>query len=78
MGNIVERALHSQEVLRNKRKSLFKAFDILKENVNFGIDTISEKRKQEIISWYQKCLELDYDSINNYPSELKKYYDSQD
>lgn len=71
--SVLDRALHSQEVLRQKRKSLFKAFDILKENVNFGIDTISEERKQKILVWYQKALDLDFNAINEYPSELEKY-----
>lgn len=71
--NVLDRALHSQEYLREKRKSLFKAFDILKENVNFGINTLTQERKQEILVWYQKALDLDYNAINEYPSELEKY-----
>ena len=71
--NVLDRALHSQEYLREKRKSLFKAFDILKENVNFGIDTLTQERKEEILVWYQKALDLDYNAINEYPSELEKY-----
>lgn len=71
--SVKDRALHSQEFLRNKRTRLFKAFDILKENVNFGITPMSDERKLEIINWYTKALELDYDAINNYPSELEKY-----
>ena len=45
MSKLLENAKHNQEVLRNKRAKLFKAFDILKENINFGIDTITEERK---------------------------------
>lgn len=71
--SVLDRALHSQEVLRQKRKALFKAFDILKENVNFGIDTLTQERKQEILEWYQKALDLDFNAINEYPSELEKY-----
>ena len=71
--SVKDRALHSQEFLRNKRTRLFKAFDILKENINFGIIPMSDERKYEIINWYTKALELDYDAINNYPSELEKY-----
>ena len=73
MSKLLENAKHNQEVLRNKRAKLFKAFDILKENINFGIDTITEERKQEIIVWYNKALDLDYNAIENYPSELEKY-----
>lgn len=71
--DILERAQHTQEYLRQKRTRLFKAFDILKENVNFGIDTISQERKEEILTWYQKALDLDFSAINEYPSELEKY-----
>ena len=71
--SVKDRALHSQEFLRNKRTRLFKAFDILKENINFGIDTITNERKEEILTWYHKCLDLDFDALNNPPSELEKY-----
>lgn len=71
--SVIDRAKHSPEVLRAKRAKLFKAFDILKENVNFGIDTLTEQRKQEILSWYRKALDLDYNALENYPAELEKY-----
>ena len=71
--SVLDRALHSPEYLRQQRTRLFKAFDILKENVNFGIDTLTQERKQEILVWYQKALDLDYNAINEYPSELEKY-----
>ena len=71
--DILERAKRDPEILRKKRAKLFKAFDILKENVNFGIDTMEDERKEEIKSWYRRALELDYDAIENYPVELKKY-----
>ena len=71
--SVIERAKHSQEVLRKERTRLFKAFDIFKENVNFGITPITDNRKLEIIAWYNLCLELDYNAITNYPSELEKY-----
>ena len=68
-----ERAKHTPEVLRKQRARLFKAFDIFKENVNFGIIPLSDERKYEIIAWYSKCLELDYQAINNPPSEIIRY-----
>ncbi len=71
--SVVDRALHSTEVLRTKRAKLFKAFDIFKQNVNFGIEEITEERKEIIINWYKRCLGLDYDSIVHYPVELQKY-----
>lgn len=73
MSRLLENAKHNVDVIRNKRARLFKAFDIFKENVNFGIIPLSDERKYEIIAWYSKCLELDYQAINNYPSELNKY-----
>lgn len=73
MSKLLENAKHNQEVLRNKRARLFKAFDIFKENVSFGIEQINDERKQEIISWYAHALELDYNAIENYPSELERY-----
>lgn len=73
MSQLIEHAKHNLDVLRTHRARLFKAFDIFKENVNFGITTLSDDRKLEIINWYNLCLELDYNAINNYPSELEKY-----
>ena len=73
MSKLLENAKHNLDYLRNQRAKLFKAFDILKENVNFGITPMSDERKQEIISWYSHALELDYNAIENYPSELERY-----
>ena len=73
MSNIRERAKNCPELLRAKRKRLFKAFDIFKGNTYLGIDKVSEERKAEIIAWYQKALDLDANAINNYPQELEKY-----
>ena len=71
--SVLDRAKHTPEVLRAKRTKLFKAFDILKENVNFGIDKLTEKRKQEILLWYRDCLELNPFALDEYPQELEKY-----
>lgn len=71
--DILERAQRDPTFLRAKRRRLFKAFDVLKENVNFGIDTLTQERKQEILDWYQDALDLEYEAITNYPSELEKY-----
>ena len=73
MSRLLENAKHDLSVLRNQRSRLFKAFDIFKENVNFGITPLSDERKYEIIMWYSKCLELDYQAINNPPSEIVRY-----
>ena len=71
--SVIDRAKHSPEVLRVKRAKLFKAFDVFKENVSFGIDTITEERKTEILVWYRLCLDLNYEALTNYPEELEKY-----
>ena len=70
---IRERAEHSQEFLRNKRNRLFKAFDIYKQNVAYGLVQETSARHSEIATWYNLCLDLDYDALTNYPSELEKY-----
>jgi len=71
--SVYDRAKNSPELLRAKRKRLFRAFDIFKGNTYLGIVNVSEERKTEIIAWYQKALDLDADAINNYPQELNKY-----
>ena len=73
MSDILERAKNCPEWLRQERKKLFKAFDILKENINFGIDNVSEERKNELIAWYRNACDLQPSAINNYPQELNKY-----
>jgi len=71
--SVLDRAKHSPEVLRAKRAKLFKAFDIFKENVNFGIDNVTKERKKEILDWYHLALDLNYDALESYPQELEKY-----
>lgn len=71
--SVIERAKHTQEVLRVKRAKLFKAFDIYKENINYGLIEETQETHDKLVAWYQLCLELDYDAINEYPSELNKY-----
>lgn len=71
--SVIERAKHSVEVLRKQRAIIFKAFDIYKSNVEYGVVLESEETHSEILSWYLKCLDLDYDAINNVPSEVSRY-----
>lgn len=73
MSKLLENAKHNQEVLRNKRAKLFKAFDIYKENVNYGLIAEAQETHDRLVAWYQKCLDLDYEAINNVPSELERY-----
>lgn len=71
--NVLERANHSPEILRKKREKVFKAFDIYKQNVNYGILTESNEQHEAITLWYRKCLDLDYEAINNIPVEIEVY-----
>lgn len=68
-----ERAKHTPEVLRKQRARLFKAFDIYKENVNYGLITETQETHDKLVTWYNACRDLNYEAINNYPSELQKY-----
>ena len=71
--SVLERANRTPEILRNKRKRLFKAFDIYKQNVAYGLEQESQETHKRIATWYQNCLELNYDAINNFPQEIQKY-----
>lgn len=71
--SVIDRAKHSQEVLRKQRVLIFKAFDIYKTNVEYGIIEETQEQHDDIISWYQKCLDLDYNAINNVPECIKRY-----
>lgn len=71
--SVLERAKHTAEVLRKQRAKLFKAFDIYKQNVAYGLIQEDEETHNRLASWYLACLELDYDAINNYPIELERY-----
>ena len=71
--SVKDRANVCPQVLRQKREKLFRAFDILKENINFGIDNVSEERKNELIAWYHNACNLQPSAINDYPQELNKY-----
>ena len=68
-----ERAKRTPEVLRKQRARLFKAFDIYKENVNYGLINETQETHDKLVVWYNLCLDLDYDAINNVPSELERY-----
>ena len=73
MSQLLERAKHNLDVLRNKRAKLFKAFDIYKENVNYGLIEETQETHSKLATWYQKCLDLDFEAIETCPSELDKY-----
>ena len=73
MSKLLENARHNLDVLRTKRARLFKAFDIYKSNVEYGVIDETQETREKIVSWYKKCLDLDYNAINNCPTELEKY-----
>lgn len=70
--NLNARAIDDM-VLRSKREPILTAWDTFKTNESFGIITITEERKAEIISWYYAILDLDEYAIDNPPEEVKKY-----
>ena len=71
--SVIDRANHTQEVLRKKRAKLFKAFDIYKDNINYGLIEETQEIHDKLVAWYQLCLDLDYGAITEYPEELQKY-----
>ena len=73
MSKLLENAKRNIEVLRTQRARLFKAFDIYKSNVEYGVISETQEEHYQIVEWYQKCLDLDYNAINNYPSVLERY-----
>ena len=73
MSELLNRAKNNVVVLRQKREILFKAFDIYKSNIEYGLITETDEVHQRIASWYLLALELDYNAITNYPHELDRY-----
>ena len=71
--SVLDRALNSPEVLRARRKKVFKAFDIYKENVNYHIVSEDTETHNRIIAWYEACLNLEKEALYNVPSEIERY-----
>lgn len=71
--SVKDRALQSNEYLRAKRNVAFKAFDIYKENVNYGLVSETQEEHTAIVEWYNKCLELDAEAINNVPPQIERF-----
>lgn len=67
---VAERELNN---LRAKREPLLKAFDIYKTNLIVGAISLHEDEKQEVVTWYNKVLDLDVDAINNPPKSISRY-----
>ena len=60
-------------LLREKRSKVFKAFDIYKQNVNYGIIEESQEQHETVLQWYRNCLDLNSEAINNIPDEIKPF-----
>ena len=73
MSELTDRASKSQEILRMERERLFRAFDIYKANVRYGVVSESEEEHIRITEWYRKALDLDSNSIRDYPVVLNRY-----
>lgn len=73
MSELTDRARISPEILRMERERLFRAFDIYKANVRYGVIGESEEEHALITEWYRKALDLDIDAIRDYPIVLNRY-----
>ena len=73
MSELTDRARISPEILRMERERLFRAFDIYKANVRYGMISESEEEHTLITEWYRKALDLDAGSIRDHPIVLNRY-----
>lgn len=73
MSNLIEKNKNHIDILRAKRAKAFAAFDIYKDNVNYGLIEETEEEHRMIVTWYMGCLDLIPEYINNIPSVIKKY-----
>ena len=62
-----------RNVFRQRRKKLFEAFDILKGNVNFGVETLTEAERVEIVSWYNAVKDLEEWAFERVPQKVGNY-----
>ncbi len=73
MSNLIEKNKNHIDILRAKRSKAFAAFDIYKDNVNYGLIEETEEEHSIIVSWYFQCLDLKPSAINNVPEVIKRY-----
>ena len=73
MSELTDRASKSPEILRMERERLFRAFDIYKANVRYGVIGESDEEHTLITEWYRKALDLDTNAIRDYPIVLNRY-----
>lgn len=72
-NQLLQSANTSNTLLREKRAKAFKAFDIYKQNVNYGLISETKAKHTEIVEWYNNCLDLVQESIENIPDEIKQF-----
>lgn len=73
MSDILERAKNCPEWLRQERKKAFKAFDVYKQNVAYGLVEETQEEHEQIKAWYNDCLNLNRQAIENVPAKVRKY-----
>ena len=66
------------DMLRAKRAKAFKAFDIFKTNVAYGIVEQDEETRANVVEWYEHCLDMRYpelvaESLDNIPPCISRY-----
>lgn len=62
-----------KNVFRQRRKKLFNAFDILKSNVNFGVENLTDNERQEIVKWYQAVKDLEEWAFEQIPEKVQAH-----
>ena len=62
-----------EDALRTLREPLLAAFDIYKQNVNYGILTETEAERETILAWYRDLCDLKERAIREVPARIKKY-----
>ena len=75
LDDLIKNTDYEKEYLREQRKSLLKAFDIYKTNVQYGIENETEEEHQSILEWYERILDLniEYFKWDNIPEKIKYY-----
>lgn len=75
LDDLIKNTDYEKEYLREQRKSLLKAFDIYKTNVQYGIENETEKEHQNILEWYNGILNLniEYFKWDNIPEKINHY-----
>lgn len=62
-----------EDALRTLREPLLAAFDIYKQNVNYGILTETAEEHASVTAWYKKLCDLEPEALRNVPYGVEKY-----